>query len=274
MRTEDVRQTMDWERSRRLVWDVTGALTARQKASDVLPLITAHLIPTIILSSESYLFLSIVLIPTIEVCYLSSIEEILDVSLETRQDLITSRPPLLPVEIPEQILQPQWKRCEDINTWNDMANVMISCSLPSRTLYAIARANLYNDIRLPSQLKSLRLFLCTVRENFCGHCPAHALHFMHGPSCWKDENVKKYATLAQEIVTCCTALRYLEADRFPLRFTCGTFIPEYPHLKKLEVIGPVQFLPPLLHRIRNLKSFDAMVAATSWDATCRLASNF
>lgn len=35
--TEDVRQTMDWERSRRLAQDVTGALAAGRKASDVLP---------------------------------------------------------------------------------------------------------------------------------------------------------------------------------------------------------------------------------------------
>ncbi|KAG1818539.1 uncharacterized protein BJ212DRAFT_1479545 [Suillus subaureus] len=35
--TEDVRQTMDWERSRRLARDVTGALAVGRKASDVLP---------------------------------------------------------------------------------------------------------------------------------------------------------------------------------------------------------------------------------------------
>ncbi|OJA13122.1 hypothetical protein AZE42_07520 [Rhizopogon vesiculosus] len=48
-------------------------------------------------------------------------------------------------------------------------------------------------------------------------------------------------------------------DRFPLRFTCGTFISEYPRLKKLEVIGlELQFLPPLLHCIRNLESFEVL----------------
>ncbi|KAG2344465.1 hypothetical protein BDR05DRAFT_910025 [Suillus weaverae] len=35
--TEDVHQTMDWERSRRLARDVTGALAAGRKARDVLP---------------------------------------------------------------------------------------------------------------------------------------------------------------------------------------------------------------------------------------------
>jgi hypothetical protein len=35
--TEDVRQTMDWERSQRLAQDVTGALAAGREAKDVLP---------------------------------------------------------------------------------------------------------------------------------------------------------------------------------------------------------------------------------------------
>jgi hypothetical protein len=38
---EDVRQTMDWERSRRLALCVTGALAAGRKASDVLPRLTS-----------------------------------------------------------------------------------------------------------------------------------------------------------------------------------------------------------------------------------------
>src|SRR5882757_6899762 len=172
-------------------------------------------------------------------------------SVETMQDLITSPPPLLPVEILEQILQPQWKRCEDSHTWKEMANTMLSCSLASRTLYAIARANLYNDVRLPSRLKSLRLFLRTVRESFGGHCPAHAFHFMQALPLDRREQAKEYA---MEIISCCTELRYLEINGacHPLQFTSGRSLPEYPFLRKLKVSGlDLHFLAPLLPCLRN-----------------------
>ncbi|OJA16050.1 hypothetical protein AZE42_05493 [Rhizopogon vesiculosus] len=183
--------------------------------------------------------------------------------LDTRraQDLVTSRSPLLPVEILEQILQPRWKRCEDSHTWKEMANVMLSCSLASRTLYAIARANLYNDIRLvPSQLKSLRLFLRTVCEDFGGHCPAQALHFRQGPLAYQHGQGKEHTMLAEEIISCCTELRYLELEggRYSLQFTSGRSLPEYPYLKKLKVSGlDLHFLAPLLPRLLNLESFEA-----------------
>ncbi|OJA18080.1 hypothetical protein AZE42_09065 [Rhizopogon vesiculosus] len=177
------------------------------------------------------------------------------------QDLIISPPPLLPVEILEQILQPQWKRCEDSDTWKEMANIMLSCSLASRTLYAIARANLYNDIRLPYELKSLCLFLRTLRENFGGHCPAHALHFVQDLFWRRHEQAKEYTMLAEEIISCCTELRYLEFEgaRHPLQFTSGRSLPEYPSLKKLKVSGlDLHFLAPLLPRLRNLESFEVL----------------
>ncbi|OAX41402.1 hypothetical protein K503DRAFT_502344 [Rhizopogon vinicolor AM-OR11-026] len=188
-------------------------------------------------------------------------------SVEIKQHPVTSPSPLLPVEILVLILQPQWKRCEDIITWNDMVNVMLSCSLALRTLYAIARANLYNDIRLPSRLKSLRLFLRTVRESFGGHCPAHALHVIQDMLWDRCEPAKKYAMLAEEIISCCTELRYLELeDRYSPQFTSGRSLPEYPYLKRLKVCGlNIHFLAPLLPRLRNLESFEVIHCHSSCD---------
>ncbi|OJA18083.1 hypothetical protein AZE42_09061, partial [Rhizopogon vesiculosus] len=180
--------------------------------------------------------------------------------LETKQDLVTSHLPLLPVEILDQILQPQWKQCEDINTWREMANVMLSCSLTSRTLHTIARACLYNDIRLYRH-NSLCLFLRTVRESFGGHCPAHALHFVQVLPSDHHWWAKQYAMLAEEIISCCTELRYLEFNgaRDFRQFTSGRSLPEYPFLKKLEVSDlSLHFLAPLLPRFRNLESFEVL----------------
>ncbi|OAX41404.1 hypothetical protein K503DRAFT_502386 [Rhizopogon vinicolor AM-OR11-026] len=124
------------------------------------------------------------------------------------------------------------------------------CSAAVSALHTIARAYLYNDIRL-YQHNTPHLFLRTVRESFGGHCPAHALHLKCDRLTWGYEDAEGYSRLAGEIITCCTKLRYLEGDHWGLRYACasGSSLPEYPYLKKLKVFSlNFWILPPLLSR--------------------------
>ncbi|KAG1842988.1 hypothetical protein DFJ58DRAFT_805196 [Suillus subalutaceus] len=172
---------------------------------------------------------------------------------------VTSLSPLLPAEILLLILQPGWKRCEDRETWKEIVNVLLSCTLVSRAWYEAARAVLYQDIRL-SQVNSLRLFLSTVRERFGGHCSARSLQFMYcSPHRRNKKQPKEYATLAGEIVACCPELRYLAGECGSLCFTNNMSLPEYPYLRELKVSGQnLHLLAPLLSRLCNLKSFEML----------------
>jgi hypothetical protein len=133
-------------------------------------------------------------------------------------------------------------------------NVLLRSSLVSRAWYEAARAVLYQHIRL-SRINSLRLLLCTVRERFGGHCPAHTLQFVH---LWPES--KEYATLAGEIVACCPELRYLAGEYYgSLCFTSNMSLPEYPYLRELKVSGQnLHLLAPLLSRLCNLESFEML----------------
>lgn len=175
------------------------------------------------------------------------------------QHPVASLSPFLPAEILGLILQPRWKQREDRETWKKIVNVLLSCSLVSRAWYHAARAVLYQDIRL-SQVNSLRLLLCTVRERFGGHCPAHTLQFMYrSPHQRNQQQPKEYATLAGEIVACCPGLRYLAGECGSLCFTSNMSLPEYPYLRELKVSGQdLHLLAPLLSRLCNLKSFEVL----------------
>ncbi|KAG2344475.1 hypothetical protein BDR05DRAFT_188806 [Suillus weaverae] len=172
---------------------------------------------------------------------------------------VTSLSPFLPAEILALILQPRRKRCEDREAWREIVNVLLSCTLVSRAWYEAARAVLYQDIRL-SRVNSLRLLLCTVRERFGGHCPAHTLQFMYcSPHRRYKKQPKEYTTLAGEIVACCPELRYLSGDCGSLCFTSNMSLPEYPYLRELKVSGQnLHLLAPLLSRLCNLESFEVL----------------
>lgn len=163
----------------------------------------------------------------------------------------------LPAEILALILR--WDRCEERDAWREMANIMLSCSLVSKAWYEAARVVLFKDIRI-CEVESLRLLLRTVRESFGGHCPTHVLHLSYP---WlylargSREQVKEFRTLATEFVACCPELRHMEGHNGILNFSSDTSLPEYPHLKKLAVSSQyLHLLAPLLHRARNLMSFE------------------
>lgn len=166
-----------------------------------------------------------------------------------------SSSPFLPAEILALILR--WDRCGGRKAWRKMANIMLSCSLVSKAWYEAARVVLFKDIRL-CEVESVRLLLRTVRESFGGHCPAHVLHLSYP---WLHlrllEKVHEFRTLATEFVACCPELRHIEGHNGTLNFSSDTSLPEYPHLKKLTVSSQyLHLLAPLLHRARNLKSFE------------------
>jgi hypothetical protein len=172
---------------------------------------------------------------------------------------ITSLSPFLPAEILALILQPRWKRCEERETWKNIVNVLLNCSLVSRDWYEAARAVLYQDIRL-SRVNSLRLLLHTVRERFGGYCPARTLQFMYlSPHRRNKKQPTEYATLAGEIVACCPELRYLAGECGSLCFTNNMSLPEYPYLGELKVSGQnLHLLAPLLSRLCNLESLEML----------------
>ncbi|KAG1780535.1 hypothetical protein EV702DRAFT_1194008 [Suillus placidus] len=167
--------------------------------------------------------------------------------------------PLLPAEILSLILirsPAQWTP----DAWRENVNVLLSCCHVSKAWGETAREGLYLCIRL-SQVESLRLLLRTVHsESFGGHCPARALHFkpwFSTPPMPHNKQLKKFTTLAGEIVSCCPKLIHLAGDCGPLRFTSTMALPKYPFLTGLKVSGQdLQLLAPLLFYLCNLESFE------------------
>ncbi|KAG2144212.1 hypothetical protein DEU56DRAFT_790755 [Suillus clintonianus] len=183
--------------------------------------------------------------------------------VETSQDPIISPSPRLPAEILSLILSrilPSSVKLWTTHLLRDFIHVLLSCCLVSKAWCGPAREMLYKSIRL-SQLESLYLLLRTVRsESFGGHCPAFALHFRPSfPDFALIKDIRKFATLAGEIVVCCPKLLFLTGDCGLLDFTSTMSYPRYPFLTYLKVSEQnLKFLAPLLPHLCNLKSFEML----------------
>ncbi|KAG2144203.1 hypothetical protein DEU56DRAFT_790705 [Suillus clintonianus] len=177
--------------------------------------------------------------------------------VETSQDPIISPSPHLPAEILSLILSRSFRTT---HSFRDVIDVLLSCCLVSKAWCGPAREMLYRSIPL-SQLESLCLLLRTVRsESFGGLCPALALHFRPlFPEFPLKKEIRKFATLAGEIVVCCPKLLYLTGDCGLLHFTSTMSHPRYPFLTGLKVYGQdLELLAPLLPHLCNLKTFEML----------------